>query len=62
MAGLRGLKPSIPTKERRPDPARQLDGSKPFRWVQIVLAALIDDPQVTLPRRVFIGKDSIDLV
>jgi len=56
------LASSRSTKKRRPNPARQVNGGEPFRRVEIVLAAFVDDPQITFSRGVFIGKDSIDLV
>jgi len=62
MEGLGGLPPSRSAKKRGSDPTRDLNGSEPFGRVEIVLAALVDDPKVTLPRRVLIGDDPIDLV
>src|SRR6266498_3640341 len=41
-------------KQRGLYPVRQLDASKPFRRIEVVLPALIDDPNVTLPLRVLI--------
>lgn len=62
MSGLCGLQASRPTKKWGSDPTRNLYGREPFRRVQIVLAALVNDTEVALPRRVLIGDDSVDLV
>ncbi len=62
MSQLCGFKASRPTKKRGSDPTRNLYGSEPFRWVQIVLTALVNDAKVALPRRVLIWDNSVDLV
>jgi len=53
---------SGPAEERRPDTAGQLDRSKPGSRVQIILAALVDDPEITCRVGVVIGEDPVDLV
>jgi hypothetical protein len=56
------LQPSRSAKKRGSDPTWDRNGSEPFRRIKIVLAALVDDPKVALPRRVLIGDDAINLV
>jgi hypothetical protein len=57
-----GLKSGRSTKEFGSDTTRDLNRREPFGRVKIVLAALVDDPKVALPRRVLIRDGSIDLV
>jgi hypothetical protein len=58
MPALCGLQ----TKQRGPDPTRHLYGREPFRWIQIVLTALVNDAKVALLLRIVIGDDPVDLV
>ena len=44
------------------DGFREVHKDKMALMVKVVLAALIDDAKVALPRRVLIGDGSIDLV
>jgi hypothetical protein len=62
MPELCGLKSGRATKERGSDTTWDLNRREPFGRVKIVLAALVDDPKVALPRRVLIRDGSIDLV
>ena len=41
---------------------RQGNRGEPVRWIEIVLTALIDDPQVAVRPRIVVGQDTINLM
>jgi len=59
---LRRFKSGRTTEERRPNPTGQLDPGKPSSRVEVILAALIDNPEIPSRRRVVISEDPVDLV
>jgi hypothetical protein len=57
---LCGLKPWRPTKKRTLDTLRELEGSKPFRRVEVVFPTLINDSDIAVPSRVGVGEHPVD--
>jgi hypothetical protein len=41
---------------------RDIDRNEPLRRIEVILAALIDDPNVALWRRLWVGYHAVDLV
>ena len=48
--------------ERRANPTGHLDLGEPVSRVEVVLAALIDNPNIPTCRGTVIGEDPVDLV